>query len=122
MPNLRSYLIKSDLPISGVHWGIEFKAGVAATEDAALANKLIRKGYTVTCVSEPKEQPAPAPPAAPAEPEKTEEPEQPVADEITVELNVKTLRAIGKEHGLSFPVGTTKQAMADAINEAKAKE
>ena len=77
MSNLHSYLIKSNLPISGMHWGVEFKAGVAVTEDVTLANKLIRKGYAVTCVSEPKEQPAPVPPAAPAEPEKTEEPEQP---------------------------------------------
>ncbi len=77
MANLHSYRIKSNLPISGMHWGIEFKAGVAVTEDVTLANKLIRKGYAVTCVSEPKDETVPASPAAPAELEKTEEPEQP---------------------------------------------
>jgi hypothetical protein len=69
------FLIKSTLPIAGMHWGLEFNAGVAYTTDVALAGKLLRKGYAVTCVSAPKEEPAPEPPTAVVEPEKA--PEQP---------------------------------------------
>ena len=68
------YRIGSNLPIAGSHWGLEFEAGVAYTKDVALAGKLLRKGYAVTCVSPPAETPPPGPPA-PEVPEPTSEPE-----------------------------------------------
>lgn len=42
------YTIQSNIAVTGTHWGLEFKAGVAHTESAALANKLRAKGYVVT--------------------------------------------------------------------------
>ena len=63
MAALLSYIIKSNLQINGMHWGLEFKEGVAVTDNTEIANKLLRKGYAVTCVSppeapKPKEEPA----------------------------------------------------------------
>lgn len=78
------YQIKSNLPIAGEHWGLEFTAGVAKTNDGTLAGKLMRKGYAVTCVAEPEEAPVPAEPAEPAKAEVLEapaEPETPVEPE-----------------------------------------
>ena len=42
------FTVQSNIAITGKHWGLEFTAGVAHTEDAALAGKLLRKGYVVT--------------------------------------------------------------------------
>jgi hypothetical protein len=98
------YQIKSNLPIKGEHWGLEFTAGVARTNDGTLAGKLMRKGYAVTCVAESEE--------APKDPVDAKKPEG-----ITTDLSVKELREIGKQHGLTFAVGTTKKDMAAAINE-----
>ncbi len=47
------YTIQSNISITGHHWGLEFKAGVAQTESAALAAKLRAKGYVVTDELEP---------------------------------------------------------------------
>lgn len=47
------YTIQSNISITGQHWGLEFKAGVAQTESAALAAKLKAKGYVVTDNPEP---------------------------------------------------------------------
>ena len=42
------FTVQSNIAITGKHWGLEFTAGVAHTDDAALADKLRRKGYVVT--------------------------------------------------------------------------
>ena len=42
-----SYQIKSNLPISGSHWGLIFRDGVAVTEDKRLAERLKERGYEV---------------------------------------------------------------------------
>ena len=47
------FTIQSNREITGTHWGLEFKVGVATTNDAALAEKLKGKGYTVTDGTEP---------------------------------------------------------------------
>lgn len=41
------YQIKSNLPISGSHWGLLFRDGVAVTEKRGLADKLKERGYEV---------------------------------------------------------------------------
>ena len=43
-----SYQIKSNLPVSGSHWGLIFRDGVAVTEDKRLAERLKERGYEVT--------------------------------------------------------------------------
>ena len=107
MASLPSFLIKSNLPINGEHWGLEFTAGVAVTEDVTLANKLIRKGYAVTCVSGPKEELVSAPPAAPAEPEKTEEPQAPTDPKPPVESTAPEVPLVA-----SAPAAPKKSAVA----------
>ena len=42
-----NYQIKSNLPISGSHWGLIFRDGVAVTEDKRLAERLKERGYEV---------------------------------------------------------------------------
>lgn len=42
-----SYQIKSNLNISGSHWGLIFRDGVAVTEDKRLAERLKERGYEV---------------------------------------------------------------------------
>lgn len=42
------YTIQSNIAVTGTHWGLAFKAGVATTDNAALAKKLKAKGYVVT--------------------------------------------------------------------------
>lgn len=42
-----NYQIKSNLPISGSHWGLLFRDGVAVTEKRGLADKLKERGYEV---------------------------------------------------------------------------
>ena len=42
-----SYQIKSNLPVSGSHWGLIFRDGVAVTEDQRLAGRLKERGYEV---------------------------------------------------------------------------
>lgn len=42
-----SYQIKSNLPVSGSHWGLIFRDGVAVTEDKRLAERLKERGYEV---------------------------------------------------------------------------
>lgn len=60
------YTIQSNIAVTGTHWGLEFKAGVANTENAALAKKLKAKGYVVTdgeateIPKEPEEHPVKA--------------------------------------------------------------
>lgn len=52
------YTIQSNIAVTGTHWGLAFKAGVATTDNAALAKKLKAKGYVVTdgdAVEIPKE-------------------------------------------------------------------
>ena len=51
------YTIKSNIAVTGTHWGLAFKAGVATTDNAALAKKLKAKGYVVTDEAQPKEIP-----------------------------------------------------------------
>lgn len=43
-----NYQIKSNLPVSGSHWGLIFRDGVAVTEDKRLAERLKERGYEVT--------------------------------------------------------------------------
>lgn len=43
-----NYQIKSNLPISGSHWGLVFRDGVAVTEDSRLAGRLKERGYEVS--------------------------------------------------------------------------
>lgn len=43
-----SYQIKSNLPVSGSHWGLIFRDGIAVTEDKRLAEHLKERGYEVT--------------------------------------------------------------------------
>lgn len=43
-----SYQIKSNLKISGSHWGLIFRDGVAVTEDQRLAGRLNERGYEVS--------------------------------------------------------------------------
>lgn len=60
--------IKSNLPVNGIHWGLKFANGIAETDNAPLAEKLARKGYTVQDMTQPEpKQPEPEQP----------EPEQP---------------------------------------------
>ena len=52
------YTIQSNIAVTGTHWGLAFKAGVATTDNATLAQKLKAKGYVVTdgeAVETPKE-------------------------------------------------------------------
>lgn len=42
-----NYQIKSNLPVSGSHWGLLFRDGVAVTEKRDLADKLKERGYEV---------------------------------------------------------------------------
>lgn len=42
-----NYQIKSNLPVSGSHWGLIFRDGVAVTEDKRLAERLKERGYEV---------------------------------------------------------------------------
>lgn len=42
-----SYQIKSNLPVSGSHWGLIFRDGIAVTEDKRLAERLKERGYEV---------------------------------------------------------------------------
>lgn len=42
-----SYQIKSNLNISGSHWGLLFRDGVAVTEKRDLAERLKERGYEV---------------------------------------------------------------------------
>ena len=98
------YTIQSNRPISGMHWGVEFTAGVAETDDVALANKLIRKGYAVTCVSEPKETPVPAPEPVPAlaeepTPEPAQEPTPEPAQEPVVAKKTAAKKPATKKKG-----------------------
>lgn len=43
-----SYQIKSNLPVSGSHWGLIFRDGIAVTEDKRLAERLKERGYEVS--------------------------------------------------------------------------
>jgi len=43
-----NYQIKSNLPVSGLHWGLLFRDGVAVTEKRGLADKLKGRGYEVS--------------------------------------------------------------------------
>ena len=54
-----SYQIKSNLPVSGSHWGLIFRDGVAVTEDKRLAERLKERGYEVL-VNEAASMDAPA--------------------------------------------------------------
>lgn len=42
------YIVKSNFPVSGRHWGLDFQNGIAVTERDDLAAKLKRRGYDVT--------------------------------------------------------------------------
>lgn len=42
-----NYQIKSNLPVSGSHWGLIFRDGIAVTEDKRLAERLKERGYEV---------------------------------------------------------------------------
>ena len=42
-----NYQIKSNLPVSGLHWGLLFRDGVAVTEKRGLAERLKERGYEV---------------------------------------------------------------------------
>ena len=55
------YRIKSNLPVSGIHWGLEFASGVAETDNRPLAEKLAQRGYTVQELAETAEEPKPNP-------------------------------------------------------------
>lgn len=46
------YQIKSNLPVSGSHWGLLFRDGVAVTEKRDLADKLKERGYEVSEILE----------------------------------------------------------------------
>ena len=54
-----SYQIKSNLPVSGSHWGLIFRDGIAVTEDKRLAERLKERGYEVL-VNEAVSMDAPA--------------------------------------------------------------
>ena len=47
-----NYQIKSNLPVSGLHWGLLFRDGVAVTEKRDLADKLKERGYEVSEIPE----------------------------------------------------------------------
>lgn len=47
-----NYQIKSNLPVSGSHWGLLFRDGVAVTERRDLADKLKERGYEVSEIQE----------------------------------------------------------------------
>lgn len=47
-----NYQIKSNLPVSGSHWGLLFRDGVAITEKRDLADKLKERGYEVSEIQE----------------------------------------------------------------------
>jgi len=47
-----SYQIKSNLPVSGSHWGLLFRDGVAVTDKRDLADKLKERGYEVSEIQE----------------------------------------------------------------------
>ena len=47
-----NYQIKSNLPVSGSHWGLLFRDGVAVTEKRDLADKLKERGYEVSEIQE----------------------------------------------------------------------
>ncbi len=92
-----NYQIKSNLPISGSHWGLIFRGGVAVTEDRRRAERMREHGYEVTELAEPV--PAVAPVLQPeviAEESPATEPE-PVAEQ-PVEPEKFVCPKCGKEY------------------------
>jgi hypothetical protein len=93
---------------------IKFVGGVCDTDDERICAELIRRGYehepfatggivsnevVATAISAPVDTVPP----------------------VTADMNVKKLREIGREYGLSFTPGTKKTEMAEQINEAMKK-
>lgn len=80
-----NYQIKSNLPVSGSHWGLIFRDGVAVTEDKRLAERLKERGYEVIVDADVSAE-APAQDTA--------------ADAETVEDHIETLSCpkCGKEY------------------------
>jgi hypothetical protein len=62
------YKITANVPVTGVGYGLRFVEGVAETPDAALAEKLKRKGYKVEQTGEGARLPAALPGNAPPVP------------------------------------------------------
>jgi hypothetical protein len=87
--------------------------GVFETDDERIIAKLIRLGYE-------HEKTATPDPAATVgfTPNPIDVDGNPVApnDTVTTDTNVKEIRRIGKELGLTFPVGMKKVDMVEAIN------
>jgi len=113
--------IESILNINGRFWGLEFSTGVAHTDNAALADKLRRKGYVVTDQQPEAEQTVAGainvkqnyPPASPSSAEDNisqslGQPDQPVAGSIS------------KEHELS--IAPSSAAQADTLQTVKQSE
>lgn len=48
------YQIKSNFPVNGTHWGLEFENGTAWTDNKPLAAKLAERGYIVQELTEPE--------------------------------------------------------------------
>jgi hypothetical protein len=100
---------------NGIVWDAEkdcklmkFAGGVFDTEDQQTIRLLVRNGYRHDEVSS-------APPQAEAPPEQSAPPDA-LPESATADLNVAKLREIGKQRGLAFKFGTSKEQMVTAIN------
>ena len=94
-----NYQIKSNLPVSGLHWGLLFRDGVAVTEKRDLADKLKERGYEVLeIVNETASLDAPAKSEAVTAEEVAEPMQEPVDIEPEPEPATLTCPKCGKEY------------------------
>lgn len=93
------YQIKSNLPVSGSHWGLLFRDGVAVTEKRSLAERLKERGYEVSeIVNDAVSVVAPAKSEAVTAEEVAEPIQEPVNIEPEPEPATLTCPKCGKEY------------------------
>lgn len=94
-----NYQIKSNLPVSGSHWGLLFRDGVAVTEKRSLAERLKERGYEVSeIVNDAVSVVAPAKSEAVTAEEVAEPIQEPVVIEPEPEPAALTCPKCGKEY------------------------
>ena len=104
---MKKYEIKAPVECTGLGWGLAWVQGLAHTDDAELAAKLARKGYTVTDKLAPVgEQAAQNPAPAPA-PKKALE-----------DMTVTELRSFAAAHGIDVTGAAKKQDLLLAVQTA----
>lgn len=104
---MKRYEIKAPVACTGMGWGLAWVQGLAYTDNAELAAKLGRKGYTVTDTQAPADaqaiqSPAPAP-----------EPEKPLAD-----MTVTELRNFAAARGIDVAGASKKSELLLAVQTA----